>query len=101
MQIGEMETQYTNGTATLTRFAADFIVQFGEASFSEFVDPVTGEGTLMQEYTEYPGNWFAGSLRYQSNTEAFAFLSPVPEPHSYVQMLVGLALLGLMARRPA
>lgn len=101
VQIGEMETQFTNGAETLTRFAADFIVQFGETSFSEFVDPVTGEATFVQAYTEYPGNWFAGSLRYQSDTEAFAFLSPVPEPHSYAQMLVGLALLGLMARRPA
>lgn len=99
VQIGEMETQTINGTETLTRFAADFKMQFGEMSFVEAIDPATGLGSFTQEYTEYPGNWFAGSLRYHSDTEAFAYLAPVPEASTYGMLLTGLGLVGAVARR--
>ena len=99
VQIGEMETQTINGTETLTRFAADFKMQFGEMSFVEAIDPATGLSSFTQEYTEYPGNWFAGSLRYQSDTEAFAYLAPVPEASTYGMLLTGLGLVGAVARR--
>ena len=99
VQIGEMETQTINGTETLTSFAADFKMQFGEMSFVEAIDPATGLSSFTQEYTEYPGNWFAGSLRYQSDTEAFAYLAPVPEASTYGMLLTGLGLVGAVARR--
>lgn len=99
VQIGEMETQTINGIETLTRFAADFKMQFGEMSFVEAIDPATGLSSFTQEYTEYPSNWFAGSLRYQSDTEAFAYLAPVPEASTYGMLLAGLGLVGAMVRR--
>jgi hypothetical protein len=99
VQIGEMETQLNNGVETLTRFAADFKVQFGETSFVEAIDPATGLNVLTQEFTAYPGNWFAGSLRYQSDTEAFAYLAPVPEASTNGMMLAGLGLVGAVAWR--
>lgn len=99
VQIGEMETQVNNGVETLTRFAADFKVQFGETSFVEAIDPSTGFSSFTQEFTAYPGNWFAGSLRYQSDTAAFAYLAPVPEASTYGMLLTGLGLVGTVARR--
>jgi hypothetical protein len=97
--IGEMEIQTIDGTEILTSFAADFKVQFGEWSFVETIDPATGLSSLSQEYTEYPGHWFAGSLRYQSDAEVFAYLAPVPEPSTYGMLLAGLGLVGAVARR--
>lgn len=100
LHIGEIETQLdNNGYEILTSFAADFKLQAGERSFVEVVDPETGVISYTPEFTEYPGNWYAGSLRYQSDTEAFAFLSPVPEPDAYMQMLAGLGMVSLLARR--
>lgn len=99
VRIGEMETTMINGVETLTRFAADFTLQFGELSFVEVVDPETGFNSFTQVFSAYPDNWLAGSLRYQSDTAAFAYLAPVPEPLTYLQMLAGLAVLGELARR--
>ena len=98
VQIGEMEIQTINGTETLTSFAADFKMQFGEMSFVEAIDPATGLSSLTQEYTAYPGMWFAGSLRYESDAEAFAYLAPVPEASTYGMLLAGLGLVGAVAR---
>lgn len=99
VRIGEMETTTLNGVETLTRFAADFTIQFGELSFVEVGDPETGVYSFTQAFNAYPDNWLAGSLRYQSDTAAFAYLAPVPEPLTYLQMLAGLAVLGGLARR--
>ena len=99
VRIGEMQTQTNNGIETLTSFAADFKVQFGEISFVEAIDPATGLSILTQEFTAYSGNWIAGSLRYQSDTAAFAYLAPVPEASSYGMLLAGLGLVGAVARR--
>jgi len=99
VQIGEMEAQVNNGVETLTRFAADFQVQFGETSFVDVIDPATGLSSFTQVFTAYPGNWFAGSLRYQSDTAAFAYLAPVPESSTYGMMLTGLGLVSAVARR--
>lgn len=101
VQIGEMESVVNNGVETLTRFAADFKVQFGEMSFIEAVDPVTGLRTFTSGFIDYPGNWVAGSLRYQSDTNAFAYLAPVPEASSYAMLLAGLGLVGAVVRRKA
>jgi hypothetical protein len=103
VHIGEMEIQTINGIEILTRFAADFKMQFGEMSFVEAIDPATGLISFTEEYTAYPGNWFAGSLRYQSDTEAFAYLAPVPEASTYGMLLAGLGLVGVVAwrRKPA
>lgn len=100
LHVGEIETQLdSNGYEILTRFAADFKLQAGEQTFAEVVDPETGFTFFEPEFTEYPGDWFAGSLRYHSDTEAFSFLSPVPEPEAYMQMLAGLGVIGFLARR--
>lgn len=100
LKIGEIDTQLdNNGYQILTRFAVDFTVQAGEFSFAETNDPETGYITYTPQFSEYPGNWFAGSLRYQSDTEAFAYLAPIPEPTVYIQMLAGLGLLGLVKFR--
>lgn len=101
VQIGEMETEVNDGVETLTRFAVDFMVQFGEMSFVEAVDPLTELRTFTSEFIDYPGNWFAGSLRYQSDTNAFAYLAPVPEASSYAMLLAGLGLVGAVVRRKA
>lgn len=98
VQIGEMEIQTIDGTEILASFAADFKVQFGELSFVEAIDPATGLSSFSQEYTEYPGHWFAGSLRYQSDAEVFAYLAPVPEPSTYGMLLAGLGLVGAVVR---
>lgn len=98
VQIGEMETQTLNGVETLTRFAADFVMQYGQTVFAESGDPLTGSFGFTQTFVEQQGNWLAGSLRYQSGTQAFAFLTPVPEPNIPTQLLAGLALVGLFVR---
>lgn len=98
VRIGEMETAVINGFETLRRFAADFLVQFGETTFVEILDPETGMGTFADQFIAYPGIWYAGSLRYQSDIAAFAYLAPVPEASTYGMMLVGLGLVGAVAR---
>lgn len=98
VHVGEMEVQSINGIETVTRFAADFIVQYGETVFTESVDPRTGYSSFTQTFIEHQGNWHGGSLRYQSDTQAFAFLTPVPEPGIPLQMLFGLGLVGLFVR---
>lgn len=105
VRIGEMETTMINGVETLIRFAADFTMQFGELSFVEVFDPETGFGSFTQVFSAYPDNWLAGSLRYKSDTDAFAYLAPVPEPLASLQMLAGLGVLSALAwrrsRRPS
>jgi len=99
VQIGEVETRVDSGVEILTGFAADFRVQLGVMSFVNVIDPETGLSFITQEFIAYPGNWFAGSLRYQSDAAAFAYLAPVPEASSYGMLLSGLAMVGFMHRR--
>lgn len=99
MRVGELETQTIDGIETLTRFAADFRMQFVDFAWVEETEPGVGLVGWTMQYTELPGHWFAGSLRYQSDTAAFALLSPVPEPHAYALVLAGLGLIGWKLRR--
>ncbi len=94
-----MDTAEVGGQPALTHFAADFTVQFVTSSFEQTVDPATGGIILGQVLTPIPGDWYAVSLRYQSDVPAFAFLSPVPEPGGGILTALGLALVMTRMRR--
>jgi len=97
--IGELETSTTTGTEQLSRFAADFRVQFMTSEMGVTPDPVTGLLILGPILTPIPGDWYEGSLRFHSATPAFAFLAAVPEPSALALSVIGLFFLVLISRR--
>jgi hypothetical protein len=98
--IGELETSLINGTETVSHFAADFRVQFLTAHFGATPDPVTGLLVIGPTYEPIVGDWYEGSLRFQSDTPAFAFsATAVPEPSALALSIAGLIFLVLVSRR--